>query len=105
MKFIVDTGECILIIPTFAVNGIILNPTPVCHSTANAENIKYYEQAILETWILSSKKSFTWTFVITNITNSLLRLDFLKNFGLIINCKNNTTYDLMTAQKKTLKLS
>ena len=84
LKVIVDTGASISILPTSAVNGITLNPTPISLFTANREKIKCYGQASLEIGIPSLRRSFTWTFVITDITNPLLGLDFLNNFGLIV---------------------
>ena len=42
LKFIVDTGASISILPTSAVNGITLNPTPISLSTANGGKIKCY---------------------------------------------------------------
>ena len=48
--------------------------------------------------------STTWTFVIADITNPLLGLDFLK-FGLIVDCSNKTIYDPTTTQRKSLKIS
>ena len=48
VKFIVDTGASISILPTSVVNGITLNPTPISLSTANEEKIECYGQASLE---------------------------------------------------------
>ena len=44
-------------------------------------------------------------FVITDITNQLLGLDFLNKFGLITDSSSKAIYDPTTAQKKNLKLS
>ena len=59
----------------------------------------------MEIGIPSLRRSFTWTFVIADITNPLLGLDFLNKFGLIIDCSSKTIYDPTTAQKRTLKIS
>ena len=48
LKFIVDTGASISILPTSAVNGITLNLILISLSTANGEKIKCYGQASLE---------------------------------------------------------
>ena len=40
IKFIADTGTCILIRPISAGNGITLNPTPISLSIVNSEKIK-----------------------------------------------------------------
>ena len=93
LKFIVDTGASISIIPASRLNGVTLNPTPVSLTTANGEKMKCYGQANLEIGIPSLKRSFSWTF------------DFLNEFGLIIDCKNKTIYDLLTATKKELILN
>ena len=105
LKFIVDTGASISIIPASRLNGVTLNPTTVSLTTANGEKIKCYGQANLEIGIPSLKRSFSWTFVVADITNPLLGFDFLNEFGLIIDCKNKTIYDPLTATKKELILN
>ena len=105
LKFIVDTGASISIIPASRLNGVTLNPTPVSLTTANGEKIKCHGQANLEIGISSLKRSFSWTFVVADITNPLLGFDFLNEFGLIIDCKNKTIYDPLTATKKELILN
>ena len=100
-----DTGASISIIPASRLNGVTLNPTPVSLTTANGEKIKCYGQANLEIGIPSLKRSFSWKFVIADITNPLLGFDFLNEFGLIIDCKNKTIYDPLTATKKELILN
>ena len=104
LKFIVDTGASISIIPASRLNGVTLNLTPVSLTTANREK-KCYGQANLEIGIPSLKRSFSWTFVVADITNPLLGFDFLNEFGLIIDCKNKTIYDPLTATKKELILN
>ena len=105
LKFRVDTGASISIIPASRLNGVMLNPTPVSLTTANGEKIKCHGQANLEIGIPSLKRSFSWTFVVADITNPLLGFDFLNEFGLIIDCKNKTIYDPLTATKKELVLN
>ena len=105
LKFIVDTDASISIIPASRLNGVTLNPTPVSLTTANGEKIKCHGQANLEIGIPSLKRSFSWTFVVADITNPLLGFDFLNEFGLIIDCKNKTIYDPLTATKKKLILN
>ena len=60
---------------------------------------------ITEIGIPSLRRSFTWTFVIADITNPLLGLDFLNKFGLIVDCSNKTIYDPTTTQRKSLEIS
>ena len=105
LKFIVDTGASISIIPTSRLNGLTLNPTPVSLTTANGEKIKCHGQGNLEIGIPSLKRSFSWTFVVADITNPLLGFDFLNEFGLIIDCKNKTIYDPLSATKMELILN
>ena len=105
LKFLVDTGASISIIPASRLNGVTLNPTPVSLTTVNGEKIKCYGQANLEIGIPSLKRSFSWTFVVADITNPLIGFDFLNEFGLIIDCKNKTIYDPLTAAKKELILN
>ena len=60
---------------------------------------------ITEIGIPSLRRSFNWTFVIADITNPLLGLDFLNKSGLIVDCSNKTIYDPTTTQRKSLKIS
>ena len=96
LQFIVDTGASVSIIPSSYINGIILEPTPVSISTASGEKIKCHGQAHLEISIPSLRRSFKWIFIIADIMQPLLGLDFLTNYGLIIDCKGRKIYDSIT---------
>jgi hypothetical protein len=53
-------------------------------------------------WLLLSLnlglcRDFTWRFVVADITQPLIRVDFLSHFGLLVDCRNNRTLDGVTS--------
>lgn len=103
MKFIVDTGAAISIIPAKFINGINLNPTPVLLSTATGQNIHCHGEAILDIKIPNLRRSFTWNFIIADTTHPLLGLDFLHHHKILIDCYKKIMIDSSTAMTARLK--
>ena len=102
VKFIIDTGASISILPSSFVNDFILHPTPISISSASGDKINCHGQANLELGIRSLGRTFRWTFVFADVTSPLLGFDFLNNFGLIIDCQNKSIHDRLT--DRTVKI-
>lgn len=98
IDFIIDTGASISFLPCLAVVGILLESTPVHLSSAGGDHIRCYSQANLEI-IPSLRRAYQWTFVISDVTNPLLGLDFLKQFQLVVDCKNKCISDSITERR------
>ena len=96
MSFIIDTGASVSIIPVKYINGIILDPTPVSISSCTGQSITCYGQAKLEIQIPSLRRAFQWIFIIADTVHPLLGYDFLHNYGLLVDCKENQIIDRVT---------
>lgn len=69
---------------------ITIDPMPLSLTIANGNKIKYYGQAEMEIVTPSLRRTFQWTFVIADVTSTLLGFDFLSHYELVIDCKNKT---------------
>lgn len=96
LELIIDTGAAVSIIPSRYVNNRNITPTPVKLSTATGEGISTHGEANLELAIPLLRRSFTWTFVIAEVSQPLLGFDFLGHFGINIDCKNKKLVDSNT---------
>ena len=74
----------------------MLQPTAVVISTATGEKIPVHGETILDIIIEPLRRSFKWTFIVAEVYKPLLGNDFLCNFGLVIDCKNNCLHDNIT---------
>lgn len=106
VKFILDTGATVSILPKSYANGITLHPTGVNITSASGQPITVYGEALLDITLISLRRVFTWNFVIADTTHPLIGIDFLSHFGLTINCQqnqlcDNTTKSVMQIQRYT----
>jgi hypothetical protein len=46
---------------------------------------------------LGLRRDFTWRFVVADVTQPLVRADFLSHFGLLVDCRNNCLLDGFTS--------
>ena len=97
INFVVDTGASVSIVPSSAVPGASLRPSPVCISSVTGSNVTIFGETTLKLKIPQLRRSFSWVFVVADVTCPLLGTDFLSNFGLIIDCKNMCISDSATA--------
>ena len=96
INFIIDSGASISIIPPRFVHLDRLCHTAVNITTANGQPVRCYGEISLKIAIKSLRRSFTWTFVIADITNALLGADFLSHFDLLVDCKRKILHDKLT---------
>ena len=96
MKFVVDTGAAVSIVPSTRIIGHFLQPTPVRISSASGENIKTYGEVLLHLKLPELKRTLAWVFVVADVTTPLLGHDFLSHFGLLVDCKARSVRDSVT---------
>ena len=105
LKFIIDTGASVSIIPTSMLDGFNLYPTPVKLSSANGDPIHCAGQTNATISLHKLRRTFNWVFIAADTTHPLLGLDFLQHYGLILDCKKCTLLDPVTACSVHLKNS
>ena len=88
ISFIIDTGASVTILPHSLAPGLSINSTPVLLSAANGETIKCFGEIQLDIVIPGLRRSYPWTVVIADTINPLLGADFLRHYGLILNCSD-----------------
>ena len=93
---IIDTGASVSIVPRSFVNGVTIHPTGVSLSTANGQPIKVHGEAHLDISLPDLRRQFPWIFIIADVSNPILGLDFLSFYGIIINCKKQQLSDPLT---------
>jgi hypothetical protein len=46
---------------------------------------------------LGLRRDFTWRFVVADVTQPIIGVDFLSHFGLLVDCRNNRLLDGITS--------
>ena len=105
IKFIVDTGAAISIVPKRYLKGAVIHPTNIAIVSANGQNIQCSGQATLQVVIHNLRRDFTWTFIIAETTKPLLGYDFLNNFGLLVDCTKHKLIDPTTNRQSSAQPS
>lgn len=67
-------------------------------SSASGDTIQTFGQAKVNIAINSLKRIFPWTFIVASVTNPILGYDFLTQYDLVVDCRNNTLRDSTTNQ-------
>ena len=99
INFILDTGASVSIIPKKIVPHLNLKPTAVKLTSASGSPIHTYGEVALSIGLKKLRRQCDWTFVVAEVTNPILGIDFLQNFELSIDCKNKTLNDYLTKTK------
>ena len=96
IDFIVDTGASVSILPIDSVGNLSLSESPVRLSGADGSSIEVVGETTFNFHINNLNKVFRWTFVVAHTQSALLGIDFLKYYGLAIDCKRNAVIDPTT---------
>ena len=91
--FVIDTGAAVSVVPKRLVNGVTITHTPISLSTATGSAIRCYGEANLELNIPCLKRVFNWNFVVADIMQPLIGMDFLSNFMISVDCSNRSIKD------------
>lgn len=95
MKFLVDSGSMVLIIPV----SILLcagTPTKLKLYAANNTEIATYSSKLFELDI-GLRRVLKWSFLIVDVKTAILGADFLVKYGLIIDLKRKKPTDSTTS--------
>lgn len=102
-RFLIDTGADISVLPksyipqSKTLNNLVLY-------AANGTKIPTYGSKLL-TMDLNLHRRFTWSFVVADVSQPILGVDFLKHFNLLVDVKNNRLIDNETKLSSTGKLA
>ena len=94
INFLVDTGADISALPKSMVSHAKI-PTAFLLFAANGTNIPTYGTKLL-TLDLNLRRQFTWNFVIADVKEPIIGVDFLTHFHLLVDPKNNCLIDAVT---------
>ncbi|QQP52897.1 Galactose-1-phosphate uridylyltransferase [Caligus rogercresseyi] len=93
---LIDTGATISLLPISKVSVNSLNPSPVKLVAANGEPIEVFGELTTVVGIKPLRRNYPWNFVVANVTNPIIGIDFLHHFEFLIDCKNGTLSDPKT---------
>lgn len=96
-KFLIDSGACISVLPKFLIKDkkeLDLNCNFKLYA-ANGSVIKTYGTKTL-TLDLKLRRPFRWTFVVCDVKQPILGVDFLNNHKLIVDISGRCLLDKVT---------
>lgn len=86
MQFLVDTGSDHCVIPKSALHDC-RSKTNYHLYAANGSTINTYGLAHLKL-NLGLRRDYSWRFVVADVTEAIIRIDFLSFYALIVDCRN-----------------
>lgn len=101
-ELLIDTGSSLSLIPYNAQEHIILRPTGISLTNASGMPVKCYGEFDAVLSIPALRRAFHWTFLVCDVTSSLLGTDFLSASSLLVDCRNNLLIDTVTNCKVPL---
>ena len=105
VDFVIDTGAGVSLLPKTVPVGSILQPSAVRISTANGESLHVVGEVTCDVTIPQLRRTFTWTFVVADVTTPLLGQDFLSQHSLLIDCGTRTLIDRSTDLSSQCRVS
>ena len=105
VDFVIDTGAGVSLLPRSLPAGSLLQPSAVRISTANGEPLNVVGEVTCDVTIPQLRRTFTWTFVVADVTTPLLGQDFLSQHSLLIDCGTQTLIDKFTDFTSSCRLT
>lgn len=99
IKFLVDTGADLCVIPVKHVRGR-RDKVPYELYAANGTSIATYGFETLHL-NLGLRREFTWRFVVADVSKPIIGADLLANFGLLVDIRNQRLVDGVTSLTAT----
>lgn len=94
LQFLIDTGADVSVLPKNKLLTPKVQQNLVLYA-ANGSKINTYGTKLL-TLNLNLRRNFTWTFVVADVQQPIIGVDFLKHFNLLVDVKNNSLIDSQT---------
>ena len=84
LQFLVDTGSSVSILPFHSKYYPLLQPTVVSLTNASGSKVKCHGEMKVNLKIPCVRRAFPFTFVVADVIQPILGLDFLRSNGLNI---------------------
>ncbi|XP_067134990.1 uncharacterized protein [Centruroides vittatus] len=91
LSFLVDTGADVSVIPK-SLSPQARNPGKLVLFAANGTRISTYGTKLL-TLDFNLQRSFPWPFIIADVTQPIIGIDFLTHFDLLVDARQNRLID------------
>ena len=95
-RFLIDSGACVSVFPRNLTKLHKKNVQDFTLYGANGSTISTYGSRRLNL-DLGLRRSFTWTFVIADVSRPILGANFLEKFSLLIDIRNRRLIDNSTS--------
>lgn len=93
-NFLIDTGADLSVLPK-SYTSVTSPSSDLFLFAANGTKIATYGTKLM-TLDLNLRRAFPWCFVIANVNQPIIGIDFLKHFNLLIDAKNGCLIDAVT---------
>ena len=94
LRFLVDTGVEISVVPPSALDCKHCNDSFSLQAVNNTPIATYGTQ--LHTLNIGLRRKFQWIFIIADVQNPILGVDFLRHYSLLVDLKHNRLVDGIT---------
>ncbi|KAL1446801.1 hypothetical protein WDU94_010886 [Cyamophila willieti] len=91
VKYLIDTGADVSVIPASFKEKKHL--TEVCLFAANGTKIPTYGKRLVSIHISGFQRSFSYPFIIAEVTSPIIGADFLRHYDLLVDLKNYQLID------------
>ena len=89
--FLIDSGSCVSLFPYSAEFRSNLLPTSIALTNVSGSKVECYGEILLTLDVRSLRRSFLWVFVVAEVLQPIIGIDFLKHFNLFRCCSNIAT--------------
>ena len=103
--FVIDTGASLSILPFSESIAHLIRPTAVTLSGPSGDKIRTYGEVDINLGIRRAGRVFKWTFLVANVVNPLLGIDFLIGNKLLVDCARRQLIDCVTSREISLNPS
>ena len=112
VNFLVDTGASISILPPNVCVSENVHPSPLNLLSVDGTPLKIFGECSVTIGCRMLRRAYNVCFVVANVSQPILGIDFLSNHNIIVDCKNSMLVDAETgirvsceAARRTMPIS
>lgn len=94
--FLIDTGASVSILPKPLVSQSHIQPTTLALQNVDGRSLKVHGECYLTIASKALRRQFSWNFVIADVSQPIIGIDFLKQFRLSVDCSRGVLSDTQT---------